>query len=170
MRTNENRRTGKGIFVMNEQQRQALAQEIEAAARRGAARDQVELVSLLRTAQAACGGVLYRDVVLEIAQALGLKVTFLEAVLKRYPSIRTDQAPHVLTVCQGPNCARGGQLADFVRRTYQVEPGGVAGAGFRFQVSGCMKHCGSGPNVKWDGQVYHQMTPEALRRLVEQGG
>ena len=38
---------------------------------------------------------------------------------------------------------------------------------FRLQTGGCMKNCGKGPCVRWDGTVYTGMTPESLRALIE---
>ena len=71
---------------------------IEAYSARGAARDQNELVQLMREAQALYGGVLPQTALDGIAVALGLKRTFLDAVLRRYPSIKTDAARHTLAV------------------------------------------------------------------------
>ena len=144
-----------------------LQEIIEAYRARGAARDQNELVQLLREAQAVYGGVLPQTALDDIAAALGLKRTFLDAVLKRYPSIKTEAVRHSLTVCQGPSCGRRRELLDFLSRAYGVEPGGVAAAGFRLQSGGCMKNCGRGPCVRWDGTVYTGMTPESLRALIE---
>ena len=88
-------------------------------------------------------------------------------MLRRYPSIKTEAVRHSLTVCQGPSCGRRRELLDFLSRAYGVEPGGVAAAGFRLQSGGCMKNCGRGPCVRWDGTVYTGMTPESLRALIE---
>ena len=63
--------------------------------------------------------------------------------------------------------ARRRELLDFLSTEYGVEPGGVAAAGFRLQTGGCMKNCGKGPCVRWDGTVYTGMTPESLRALIE---
>ena len=143
-----------------------LQEIIEAYRARGAARDQNELVQLLREAQALYGGVLPQTALDDIAAALGLKRTFLDAVLKRYPSIQTEAARHTLAVCCGKNCAKRDALADFVREEYGVQPGGVARAGFRFQAAGCMKNCGNGPCGKWDGEIHTGMTAEKLRPII----
>ena len=144
-----------------------LAQILSFYQSRGAARDQNELVSLLRETQALYGGVIPQGALEEITRALGFRDSFLPAVLRRYPSIKTEAVRHSLTVCQGPSCGRRRELLDFLSRAYGVEPGGVAAAGFRLQSGGCMKNCGSGPCVRWDGTVYTGMTPESLRALIE---
>lgn len=149
---------------------QELQEIIEAYSARGAARDQNELVQLMREAQTLYGGVLPQTALDGIAEALGLKRTFLDALLRRYPSIKTDAARHTLAVCCGKNCAKRDALADFVQQEYSVQPGGVAKAGFRFQAAGCMKNCGKGPCVKWDGEIHTGMTAEKLRQLIEGQG
>ena len=133
---------------------------------RGAARDQNELVQLLREVQALYDGVLPQKAMEKIADKLELKMTFLDALLKRYPSIRTEDARHTLSICGGKSCAKRDELADFVEREYSVGPGGTAQAGFRYKVAGCMKKCSKGPCVKWDGELYTGMTAEKLRRLI----
>ena len=143
---------------------------IETYSARGAARDQNELVQLMREAQALYGGVLPQTALDGIAAALDLKRTFLDAVLRRYPCMRADAARHTLAGCWGKNCAKRDALADFDRQEYSVQPGGVAKAGVRFQAAGCMKNCGKGPCVKWDGEIHTGMTAEKLRQLIEGQG
>lgn len=132
---------------------------------RGAARDQNELVQLCRGVQELFGGVIPHQALEIIADQLGLKQTFLDAVLKRYPTIRTAEAPHVLAVCSGKQCGKS-DLASFVEQTYCVQAGETADAGFRYKAAGCMKQCGKGPCVKWDGEVYTGMTEAKLRDLI----
>ena len=31
----------------------------------------------------------------------------------------------------------------------------------------CMRLCGKGPNIRWDGQIYHGANEALIRRLVE---
>ena len=111
--------------------------------------------------------------VAEIAAAYGLRESFLTAVLRRYPSLRTQQAPHRLEICGGPNCARqsSARLMAHIERTYGVRSGGISQTGgFSYRVIGCMKHCGKGPNLKWDGQIYNGVTPERVDRLIRGDG
>lgn len=136
---------------------------------RGAARDQNELVQLLREAQALYDGVLPRRAMEKVAEKLDLKMTFLDALLRHYPSIRTEDALHTLTLCDGKKCAKSGALVEWIRQTYGVEPNGTR-AGFRCKTAGCMKACSKGPCVKWDGELHTEMTKKKLRRLIEGEG
>lgn len=134
-----------------------------------APQNQQALVDLLREVQEENGGVLPSVAVDEIAVQMGLKASFLAAVIKRYPSLRTESAPHLLEVCGGPNCARNNSAAllKFISSEYNVSNGGISKKGkFAYKIGNCMKQCGKGPNIKWDGVVYNQMTKELLQKLI----
>ena len=138
--------------------------------RQGAPGDQGALVSLLREVQEAHGGVLPAHCLSRVADAYGLKESFLTAVVKRYRSLKLAAVPHSLELCGGSNCSRrrAAELADFLEEEYGVKQGGESEArGFSLRVTGCMKRCGQGPNIKWDGQHYPAANPELLRGLIE---
>ena len=133
-----------------------------------APQNQFALVELLKEVQEHNGGVLADNVVQEIAALLNIKPSFLNAVIKRYPSLKPAAAPHRLEICGGKNCAGNGSAAllKFIKQTYNVDNGGISvSGGFSFAVCNCLKHCGKGPNIKWDGEVYNAATPELIKRL-----
>ena len=147
-----------------------LAEAVEYYRGQGAPGEQQALVALLREVQEESGGVLPRAALAEIAGAYRISENFLAAVVKRIPSLRTEVAPHRLEVCGGRACGGKGAraLADWVERTYAVQSGGAsAKGGFTYRVAGCMKRCGKGPNVKWDGTVYSGADEALLRALIE---
>ena len=128
------------------------------------------LVALLREVQELYHGVIPGSALAAAAAALGVKESFLSAVVKRYPSLRTERAPHRLELCGGERCRNRGsaRLAAFVERAYGVKSGGVSEkGGFSFLVTGCMKNCGRGPSLKWDGQICSNADEELIRRLAE---
>ncbi len=134
-----------------------------------APQNQFVLVELLKEAQEHNGGVLTDCIIEDIAALLNIKVTFLNAVIKRYPSLKTAQAPHRLEVCGGKNCAVNGSAAllKHIRGAYGAESGGISTkGGFSFKICGCLKHCGKGPNIKWDGEIYNAATPELIKKLA----
>ena len=126
----------------------------------GAPGDQNALIGLLREAQGAFGGI-PAYLLPEMAQLLGTKESLLHALIRRIPSLRLSDS-HCLQLCAGPNCSRRAQLAAFVEKTYGTKP-----EGFTLQYVPCMRLCGKGPNLKWDGRLYHQADEELIRRLVE---
>ena len=112
--------------------------------RQGAPGEQGALVALLREVQEERGGALPAADLAEIAAALSLRDTFLSAIIRRYPGLRTEEAPHRLELCGGPRCSGRGaaRLAAFVEETYGVRPGGVSASGrFTYRITGCMKNC-----------------------------
>lgn len=136
----------------------------------GAPDQQDALVSLLREVQQENGSVIPDAALAEIAAAYNLKGSYLAAIIKRYPSLRTASAPHRLEVCGGPNCARqsSARLMAWIEDTYGVKPGGISQTGkFSYRICGCLKHCGRGPNVKWDGEILEHADETLLRSLIE---
>ncbi len=126
--------------------------------KQGAPNDQTALIGLLRELQQALGCV-PQWAIAKTAESYGIKESYLLAIVKRIPTLRLENT-HTLELCAGPNCRAS--LAPFVEKTYGKHP-----KGFTVKFSGCMRMCGKGPNIKWDGTVYHHATEELIRRLVE---
>lgn len=127
----------------------------------GAPADQAALISLLREVQQQSGGQLPLPMLPEIAQDLGVKESYLLAVIRRIPSLRLGDT-HCLELCAGPNCGKRAALAAFVEKTYGTKP-----EKFTVKYMPCMRLCGKGPNIKWDGKLYHGADAALIRRLVE---
>ena len=126
----------------------------------GAPGNQTALISLLREMQDEHGGAIPAGLLPEAAQALGIKETFLRAIIGRFPSLHLADC-HVLELCGGPNCSKRAKLAQFVEETYGAHPP------FTLRYVGCMRQCGKGPNLKWDGTLYHQADEALIQALVE---
>ncbi len=127
----------------------------------GAPGEQIALVGLLKEIQKEQQGGIPRWVLPQIASAYGVKENYLTAVIRRYPSLRLQDS-HCLELCGGPNCSKRKALAAFVEKTYGPNP-----EAFTLKFTGCMRMCGKGPNLKWDGQIYHQADEALIRRLVD---
>ena len=125
----------------------------------GAPADQTALVGLLQELQEESGGAISRSLLTDAAAQLGTKVTFLEAVIRRLPRLRLSDV-HTLELCAGPNCGKHRTLAACAERLC-AEKNNVT-----LKFVPCMRMCGKGPNLKWDGAVYNGATEELLRRLL----
>ena len=125
--------------------------------RQGAPSDQTALVNLLKELQQEHGGI-PRWVLGEIAEAYQIKESFLLAVIKRIPSLRL-QDTHLLQLCAGPNCGKHAGLAAEAEKLCKLK-------GIELKYMGCQRMCGKGPNVKFDGKLYHKVTLELLRELL----
>ena len=128
--------------------------------KQGAPIDQTALVALLKEIQQANGGHIPLYLLAEVAERLNTKESFLQAVIRRIPSLRLGDAS-VVELCAGPNCGKHTQLAkaaeDLCKR---------AGATLKF--APCMRMCGKGPNLKYNGRLYHGADEALLRRLLKQ--
>lgn len=130
--------------------------------KQGAPGDQSALVSLLREVQGENGGGIPKGLLPRMSQLLGVKESYLLAVVKRIPSLRIADT-HVLELCGGPNCSKRARLAEFVEKTY-----GNKLKDFEVRYVPCMRLCGKGPNIRWDGAVYHGADEALIRRLLEE--
>lgn len=132
--------------------------------KQGAPADQSALVSLLREVQSESGNGIPKGLLTKTAELLGVKESYLLAVVKRIPSLRIADT-HVLELCGGPNCSKRARLADFVEKTYGRNP-----KKFELRYVPCMRLCGKGPNISWDGTLYHEADEALIRRLLEENG
>ncbi len=132
----------------------------------GAPQDQQMLISLLREAQEAEGGLLSQAMLDTIAKAYGIKSAVLHAIIRRIPRLRCETVPHALEVCG--TCRAGAKLRDFIERTYGVRRGdSCQTAGFSYHVTPCMKNCKNGPSIRWDGKLYGSASESLIRSLIE---
>ena len=124
----------------------------------GAPGDQTALVGLLKEMQAASGGSISPVQLAEIAQYYQIRESLLLAIIKRMPSLHLA-GTHRLEICAGPACERSKQLRDYLKKN-------PAPSGVEVKFTGCMRQCGQGPNLKWDGILYNAADPALLRRLL----
>lgn len=128
----------------------------------GAPQNQTSLIQLLQEIQDEHQGSIPLWVLPQIAEAYNVKETFVRAIIRRIPRLRLS-GTHCLELCGGPNCSRAAALASFAERTY-----GSSAAGVTIRQVGCMRLCGKGPNLKWDGILYHHADEALIRSLMEQ--
>ena len=127
--------------------------------KQGAPGDQNALIALLREVQQENGGI-PRYSLAPIAAGLGTKESLLLAIIRRIPSLRLKDT-HLLELCSGPNCGRHTDLADLAEALFR-------GQNVTIRYVPCMRLCGKGPNLRWDGQLYHRADEALLRTLLEQ--
>ena len=126
--------------------------------KQGAPNDQTALIALLKEVQSEYGA-LPRWTVARIAESYGIKESLVLAIVKRIPSLRL-QDTHLLELCAGPNCGKHAALAAAAEKLCKEK-------GIPIKYIGCQRMCGKGPNIKWDGKLYHQATEALLRELME---
>ena len=126
--------------------------------RQGAPGDQNALRNLLTELQEESGGTIPRDLLGRAAEGLGVKESFLTAIIRRIPRLRLADV-HVLEICAGPNCSRRGQLAALAEQYRgRVE----------VRLVPCMRQCGKGPNLRFDGKLCNGADGQLLDRLIKE--
>ena len=134
----------------------------------GAPQDQQMIIALLREAQEAEGGVLSPNTLSVAAEVYGIKVSMLQAIIRRIPGLKSASAPHTLEVCG--TCRAGAKLRAFIEKTYGVKSGSVGSineaAGFSYRVTPCMKNCKNGPSIRWDGKLIGCADEALIRQLI----
>ena len=126
--------------------------------KQGAPADQQALIALLREIQAESGGALSRDTLGAVAEHYQIREAILLALIRRIPSLRLSDI-HVLELCAGPNCGKCTALAARAEALQKER-------GFTLKYVPCMRQCGRGPNIRWDGKMYYGVTEELLRELA----
>ena len=126
--------------------------------RQGAPGDQTALVNLLKELQQTYGAV-PKWAVTEIAESYKIKESFLLAIVKRIPSLRL-QDTHLLQLCAGPNCGKHTALAAEAEKLCKLK-------GVELKYMGCQRMCVKGPNIRFDGKLYHKATVELLQELLK---
>ena len=134
-----------------------LEETIEYYGSLGAPREQNALVNLLKEVQQESGSV-PKWTVEKIAAAYGVKDSLLLALIRRMPGLRLENT-HTLEICAGPNCSRHRALAEAAENL----SGKIA-----VKFVPCMRLCGKGPNIRWDGKLYHKADQALLKKLIEQ--
>lgn len=134
-----------------------LNEAIDYYRRQGAPGDQNALRNLLTEIQEAHGGTIPKGILPEVAGGLGVKESFLLAIIRRVPSLRLKDV-HVLEICAGPNCSRRGKLAELAEQYRgRVE----------LKFVPCMRQCGKGPNLRFDGKLYNGADAQTLARIMD---
>ena len=139
----------------------SLDESISYYKKQGAPGDQSAVINLLREIQQENGGSIPVHALTAVAEAYGVRESFLNALIKHIPSLRLADT-HCLELCGGPNCGKQTALAAFAKKLQDVAPGKIT-----VKFVPCMRMCGKGPNIKWDGTLYHHADESLLQSLVE---
>ena len=126
--------------------------------RQGAPGDQSAVISLLREVQQELGGSIPAGMLPAIAKGLGTKESLLQAIIKRIPSLRLANT-HTLEICCGPNSGKHTAILACAETLCR-------GTNITVKQVPCMRLCGKGPNIRWDGQLYHKADEALLQQLI----
>lgn len=137
-----------------------MEEALEYYKRQGAPGDQNALIGLLREVQGEFGGI-PAALLPEAAAFYGIRESLLTALIRRIPSLRLADT-HTLELCGGPNCGKHRALWELAERLCRSHPNII------LKQVPCMRLCGKGPNLRWDGKLYHKADESLLRKLTEE--
>ena len=129
--------------------------------RQGAPADQNALIALLTEVQAEHGGSIPKALLVDIAAFYGTKEGVLLALIRRIPRLKLSDV-HTLELCAGPNCGKAAALAKAAETLCAAYPGKI-----NLKFTPCMRLCGKGPNLKWDGTLHHKADDSLLKELMK---
>ena len=132
-----------------------LNEAMEYYARQGAPSDQSAVIGLLKEIQQECGSVSRADLG-RMAERYRVKEGLFLALIKRLPGVRLGNT-HVLEICGGPNCSRRARLAEFAESL----------TGVTVKIVPCMRQCGKGPNIRFDGKLQNGADENLIRNLLK---
>ena len=132
-----------------------LNEAMEYYARQGAPADQSAVIALLKEIQQEQGSVSKADLG-RMAEYYKTKEGLFLALIKRLPGVRLGNT-HVLEICGGPNCSKRAKLADFAETL----------TGVTVKIVPCMRQCGKGPNIRFDGRLHNGADEAMIRKLLE---
>ena len=136
-----------------------LTEALQYYKKQGAPSDTAALLALLREVQEEYGGI-PRGMLPEIGAFLGVRESFLLALIRRQPRLRLSDT-HTLEICAGPNCGKRRELADLAEKLCASRPD------VTLKFVPCMRQCGKGPTLKWDGTLYNRADGALLEKLLE---
>ena len=139
-----------------------LTEALEYYKRQGAPADQNALIALLTEIQQKHGGSIPKHIPAEIAAAYSTKEALLTAIIRRIPRLRLSDL-HTLELCAGPNCGKHRALAAEAERIAAASGGKII-----LKFGPCMRMCGKGPNLRWDGKTYNGATAGLLQTLTKE--
>ena len=132
-----------------------LKEAMEYYARQGAPADQSAVIALLKEIQQEQGSVSKADLG-RMAEYYKTKEGLFLALIKRLPGVRLGNT-HVLEICGGPNCSKRAKLAEF----------GENLTGVTVKIVPCMRQCGKGPNIRFDGRLHNGADENLIRNLLK---
>ena len=132
---------------------------------------QARLLSTLYTAQEK-HGYLSDDALVEVADQLGLTLSHVYDTASFYTLFHTKPiGRYVIQVCEGLSCYLmdgAEKLADHISARLGIRPGESTPDGrFALVTVQCLGSCGTAPAMRVNDELYENLTPEAVERILE---
>lgn len=132
---------------------------------------QARLLAMLYAAQDK-DGYLTDPALVEVADQLGLTLSHVYDTVSFYTLFRTKPTGrYVIQVCEGLSCylTDGAEkLVDHISAKLGIQPGETTPDGrFAVVTVQCLGSCGTAPAMRANDELYENLTPEAVDRILE---
>lgn len=127
------------------------------------------VVSLLRELQET-NGYLTPSLKKRVIEVTGVTETFLQCLIKMYPSLKEVNTAHEILACTGERCGKKGgmEILQKLRKELGIKKNGPSADGvFELRTQNCLKHCKTSPNMMIDGVLYSGEQLEDLGALLK---
>ena len=115
-------------------------------------------------------GYLSRELLAELAESLGLSVSDVYGVASFYSFLLTKPlGRNVIRVCKSLPCyLKNSQIImDYVKKEIGIRPGETTSDGrFSFELTNCIGACDKAPAMMINYDVYGDLTPEKMARIL----
>jgi len=115
-------------------------------------------------------GYLSRELLAELAESLGLSVSDVYGVASFYSFLLTKPlGRNVIRVCKSLPCyLKNSQIImDYVEKEIGIRPGETTSDGrFSFELTNCIGACDKAPAMMINYDVYGDLTPEKMARIL----
>lgn len=129
---------------------------------------QETIVEMLRELQEA-NGFISQGLKEQAAGTAGVKLSTIQAIMKRYKTLKEADFCHEIIVCTGRTCAGKGNfdILNSLKEALEIGGSGISGDGkIYLRTRACLKKCRMAPNVIVDGHMYSGNTVEEILRLL----
>lgn len=130
---------------------------------------QANLIPILQEVQREYG-YLSKEKMICISEYLEMSANEVYGVASFYQQFKfIESGKHIISVCLGTACfvKRGSVLAETIRTKLDIEPGETTEDRlFTFERVACLGCCALAPVVQIDGEVYGEMKPTKLIRII----
>lgn len=118
-------------------------------------------------------GYLTKDAMRRVAERLGLPLKDVYSTASFYSLYRMETAGrYVVQVCDGLSCHLAGgadTLIDYIQQELGIKVGETTPDGlFTLQTVECVASCGTSPALRINDELYENMTPDKVNRLLDQ--
>ena len=115
-------------------------------------------------------GYLSRELLAELAESLGLSVSDVYGVASFYSFLLTKPlGRNVIRVCKSLPCYLKNShiIMDYVEKEIGIRPGETTSDGrFSFELTNCIGACDKAPAMMINYDVYGDLTPEKMARIL----